>query len=477
MAGYYKDTRQSPGLPNIRVTRTDVGRPSLNVIDALVSPSDYLIGDVEVNMKYPGYRDSVYSYRTNRSSSGILNSGKLLSDVPIIESLDNQVKPDTGHEFDSVKHTMVPWNRWRTYSFDYDVVTGNAGRMHYSGPIAHFGFLTSAGYLGMASQRNVDGASVFGPSIPDLAPSWGTKAIAKTQPTKSNASIATALIELRDGLPNMPGKALKNARGFTDLTKVGPDEFLNYVFGLVPALSDIRSLAVSIVNQKKILDQFQRDNDKVVRRRYGFPVQATQQTWTEQVVNAQWNILPGLGFNSATSRFDTEGLLQGQSHTAHRTLSKRDRIWFSGAFRYHLASTDSQWGRIERTSQLMAKLLGARLDAQSLWAAMPWSWLVDWFADVGDIIGNATHSILDGQLLQYGYVMCESTQNSTFTSDNLQFKNGLVMDNLTTAFVTQRKQRVKATPYGFGLNSDSFSAQQWAILGALGMTKSPKSLF
>lgn len=475
MVGYYTDTRQAVGVPNIRITHLVPAHPQLSTVDALVPPHQYTDVNKEPNQRYPGYRDSVRSFRSNRSSSPDKPTS-ILGDVPAIQELTGQVQPDSGHEFDSVKHEMVPWDRFRPRRVDFN---SGGTPQSYIGPLFHGG-QTNATALGFKGDFDLgEGTSLWGPTIPDLTPDWGTKAIAKVAPTKSNASIATALIELRDGLPKMPGKALKGARGFKDLTKVGPEEFLNYVFGLVPTLSDIRSIASAIVNQKKILDQFQRDNDKVVRRRYGFPLQSDVQNWTtppgtaypaDRVIPVPFPTWAKLGSNVQLTEMFVEA-------PASRTLSTQSKIWFSGAFRYHLASTDSQWGRIERTSQLMAHLLGARLDAEALWAAMPWSWLVDWFSDVGDIISNATHAVLDGQLLQYGYVMCETTQYSTITSHNLTSRTGQRFGDITTAFITRRKQRVKATPYGFGLNPDSFSAQQWAILGSLGMTRAPKTLF
>jgi len=468
VADYFKDTRYAKGIPVSRYSYVDPNRPINSFYDEVVRPDKFLNQFEKLN-KYPGYQDSVRSFRTNRSVGPSTVSGKLLSNVPIIEELTETPKQDSGHEFDAVQHSIIPWNKWRDFTLNYDVSIGNAGPRTYRGPV----FLSDIHQdnrqaLGLSRNIGQD-FSLFGEAPADVAPSWGTKAIQKCAPTKSNASIATALIELRDGLPKMPGRALKNARGFKDLTKVGPEEFLNYVFGLVPTIGDLRSLASGIVNQKKILDQFQRDNDKVVRRRYGFPVRSSDQSWSAWVPATRLSILPSNGSDYGPSSYDSDGILRG-GPTVTRSFATRERIWFSGAFRYHLATTDSQWGRIERTSQLMAHLLGARLDFESMWAAMPWSWLVDWFSDVGDIVANASRAIYDGQLLQYGYVMCHTTHYNTYTFDDIS-NSKVKPSDLTTVYVTQRKQRVKATPYGFGLNPDSFSAQQWSILGALGLTK------
>jgi hypothetical protein len=41
---------------------------------------------------------------------------------------------------------------------------------------------------------------------------------------------------------------------------------------------------------------------------------------------------------------------------------------------------------------------------------------------------------------------------------------------LSQTFGTIQKIRRKATPYGFGLNPNTFSTRQWAIIAALGLT-------
>jgi len=140
------------------------------------------------------------------------------------------------------------------------------------------------------------------------------------------------------------------------------------------------------------------------------------------------------------------------------------------------------FSRIERTSQIASKWLGARLDANAFWQAMPWSWFIDWLSDIGVLIQNGNAAALDGQVLQWGYLMKHTLITKTFTTDSqMIFRHPervtRTIGNLSTTFVTERKQRVKATPYGFGINPDSFSAQQWAILGALGLTRGPNKLW
>jgi len=475
VVGYYKDTRHALNMPSYRV---GLDRGS-GVNYAESAPFEYLLPNIEQTQRYPGYQDSVYSYRTNRSSLPVNSSSpNLLGDVPIIQELreDKPDIPDTGHDFDSVQHRLIHFNLRKRQiiplSRQWDGST-------YYGPVGGiFAFEPNFGVekLGLRGSAGEQGITLF-PDVPDLTPNWGTKAIAKVAPTKPNASIAASLLELRDGLPSMPGKALKNAKGLGDLTKVGPEEFLNIVFGITPTVGDIRSVYLAVRNQHKILKQFQRDSDKIVRRRYGFPSMRDSQEWTADIGYGGLYFYPSSA-NFPASQAGASGIVgSGNDYTTHRMLTKQDTIWFSGAFRYHLASDTNAWGRIERTGQLVNQLLGSRLDANALWQAMPWSWLVDWFSDAGDIIANATSAALDGQLLQYGYVMKKSTHINTFTVKRVTFNNGLRIDDLSSSFVTQRKQRNRATPYGFGLNTDSFTDQQWSVLGALGYTKAFNKLF
>jgi hypothetical protein len=112
------------------------------------------------------------------------------------------------------------------------------------------------------------------------------------------------------------------------------------------------------------------------------------------------------------------------------------------------------------------------LDPNVLWRLAPWSWLVDWFVNAGDVISNLTDMAIDGLVLQYGYMM-----EHTIICDELRlvgprFKSGALVDT-TLCLVTETKQRVKATPYGFGLSWSSFSPTQLAILAALGITHAP----
>jgi hypothetical protein len=124
-----------------------------------------------------------------------------------------------------------------------------------------------------------------------------------------------------------------------------------------------------------------------------------------------------------------------------------------------------------------ANILGTRLTPEVLWELAPWSWLFDWQANVGDILSNLSLLSADGLVMRYGYLMCHTlAYNRYVIPAGARFTPGVETGPIFTVLGRETKERVRATPYGFGLNPDSFSIRQWAILGALGLTKTPRAL-
>jgi hypothetical protein len=81
----------------------------------------------------------------------------------------------------------------------------------------------------------------------------------------------------------------------------------------------------------------------------------------------------------------------------------------------------------------------------------------------------------DSLVMRWGYIMCHYTCRDTYLAEGVSLK-GNASGPLTQTFITDVKKRVKATPYGFGLDTGSFSERQWAILGALGISRGSRLL-
>jgi len=121
-------------------------------------------------------------------------------------------------------------------------------------------------------------------------------------------------------------------------------------------------------------------------------------------------------------------------------------------------------------------LLGLDLTAEVLWNLAPWSWLSDWVANTGDNISNASAFQQDGLVLRYGYLMVHRETYQTRRMDAVYDVRGNALLPGSIVLTTTSKTREPATPYGFGIDTSSFTGHQWGILGALGMTKAPNLL-
>jgi len=303
--------------------------------------------------------------------------------------------------------------------------------------------------------------SLLWPSIPtDLRSTMiqmGTTAIARTIPTNPASGVGQFLGELREGLPSLVGSKLRNS---SSLIRGSADEYLNYEFGVKPLISDVQNFVTATMESDKILKQLRRDSGRLVRRRYSFPVTRTTEV-LEDGTGTTRNPYPPLD----TRLFDAFG-------KRFKTRETVSRTWFSGAYTYHFNQGQRLWDKMERAEQEANRLYGLRLSPALAWELAPWSWAVDWVTNLGDVMTNISAFSRDGLVLVYGYVMTEMSITDTYVLPCTPHGMGRI--NLVQRFTTRVKKRVKATPYGFGLDPDwkDFSVRQLAILGALGITRS-----
>jgi len=136
---------------------------------------------------------------------------------------------------------------------------------------------------------------------------------------------------------------------------------------------------------------------------------------------------------------------------------------------------DSLEDRLARYSLEARKLLGISLTPETLWNLAPWTWAVDWMGDIGTLLHNAAlFGQPDSLVMQYGYVMSHTVTERTEVLTGFLTKSGLSSTSMVYGIET--KTRRQATPFGFGVLATSFSAKQWAILAALGISSGPRRL-
>jgi hypothetical protein len=320
--------------------------------------------------------------------------------------------------------------------------------------------------------------NILAPPSPDSnLTAMGTTAIARCSPTNNIAAAANFLIELRsDGLPKLFGASLikervRSARGIGE-------EYLNEEFGWKPLIGDLKSLAFVVTHAHKVLSQYERDSGKVVRRGYRFPEENSQST---TVIGAQRGVVgdfTGLGWSPVNPGGDPVEILRygGLTGTLFRTRQTWKKVWFSGAFTYHLPVGYNSRIKMIEDARHASTLLGLDLTPEVLWNASPWTWAVGWFSNSGDVIANLSDWATDGLVLKYGYIMEHSIVKDRYFVDRGGGFSSPFAHPSPIVFSVETKRRQKATPFGFGLTVSGFSPRQLAITAALGLTRGIKRI-
>jgi len=292
----------------------------------------------------------------------------------------------------------------------------------------------------------------------------GTQAIAACAPTNNVASLATALLEFyREGVPKIIGASTWKSRASAARTaQSSGDEFLNVQFGWMPLVADVVDVAHGTRHLNKLLKQYVRDSGRMVRRRHSFPPIESVETVAVKT-KASPSLIGGESFSTVA---DFATLNQGTVFRERKTTLRR---WFSGAFTYHIPNDTGL--EVFKHASTADRLLGIELDPETLWNLTPWSWAIDWFSDVGDLVKNVTSWSSDGLVVKYGYVMEHSIVRDTYYFSG---PTGYITKEARpeiVVLVTETKLRRKATPFGFGFNFSSLTGRQKAIIAALGITR------
>jgi len=284
----------------------------------------------------------------------------------------------------------------------------------------------------------------------------GGTAISRSNPGKPVIDLAVSLSELfREGLPKMVGlQSLMNRAPSRVHNNIG-SEYLNMEFGWAPIISDLLSLCEIVVKSDDLLTQYRNRFGKNLRRKYRFPDQISTDN-----ISFTSNVTP-LG----TTHWRVPSHI---SSTVNGVRTYKQETWFSGSYRQYLASTD--FGRFKQEA---AHLLGLRVTPEVIWNLTPWTWLSDWFLNIGDVVSNISNTGTDGTPLRYGYIMQHTSVSATLVHRAVPFGG---TQPVTETVTLERKARRKASPYGFGLAPGVTTPKQAAILGALALTRLPEDI-
>lgn len=304
--------------------------------------------------------------------------------------------------------------------------------------------------------------------------SRGSEAWNRLKPTAPTFDLALNILELKD----VPGM-LKNhteilmdrmrnfrySRGKSKAKATG-EWYLAINFGWIPLLEGYKDFVKAQSTMQKDLDQIIRDAGRPVKRRRELSDKEFENS--EKITTFKDTAL-GFDPTLVTQCWGNSGLCHGWIST-----NQTSKTWAVAQFRYHLPPGPRTVGWRRR---LMRRLFGVRPTPSIIYNLMPWSWLLDYFTDLGQFVDAVSPGVEDSLAADYFYLMrsLEWVTTTKATRSACTSLDGSRYSDVSTMLVTKRiiKMRMVGSPFGFGLREGDLSLKQKAILGALGLSRLP----
>lgn len=423
MAGYYTTSRQVP----------------------LLQYQFKKDGAVLSNVSLTG-KQTTMSYRSSQPAGA---NEQTYADLLRPLAYSTLMSSDDGHDFYTSKATLLKGNAFK----------GEGGypvqRPSSNGSVVVSPLIPMALYMEL-----LDGASKYNPptmSVNDKT-FYGNRFISEVAPTAPSASLANFLGEIsRDGLPSVISSVYANGRHITGQAKALGNDFLNVEFGWKPFMSDLASLMSAVTNSTRIINQYVKDSGKKNRREATLAM--------DPVVG---DLAPRSGYAVGIASQDG-GDYAANAYTSackiQQTLNTTYR--FVGSFTYALPGGSTLLEKAAYFGSLAQKVLGAGMTPEAIWNLAPWTWLVDWWLDVGSAVSAAQRLQTDNLVVRYGYIMKHTTDRRIFTLTGGSYK-GWSFPNLAMSLTYETKERWHSTPFGFAVNPATvFNANRAAIVASL----------
>jgi hypothetical protein len=306
----------------------------------------------------------------------------------------------------------------------------------------------------------------------------GVQAWKKFRPKLFLADMGQFVGEIQETLPMLKTSASMFTRRFLDtfgtstrhqamMSKTMSNHWLNAQFGWAPFISDITKFLKKFRDFDRKLQQCIRDNGKDIRRR---GILKSTMGGPGDVTITESNGIPGWDTVYVQPFSLYNSLIDPYSGHVKSTLSytTKYQTWFSACFRYWVPDFESNDFAFERILNFM-RMYGLRITPSLVYNLTPWSWMADWFGNIGDNIDNYTANQDDNLTAKYAFIMKTITEEVINESRvkcggrevlGLRWRRGVVA-----------KTRVHASQFGFSLTMPEFSAWHWSILASLGFSR------
>lgn len=264
------------------------------------------------------------------------------------------------------------------------------------------------------------------------------KAYSTMKPNNPIVDLFTFVAEIRD-------LAHLNFSSIRSIKDIG-NNWLAFQFGWKPLLSDIRKMVKAIFQIDSMLQNLIRNNGLPIRRRA-----KVFNDSTSKVLSSANTI--GINRNTWVDWPDRTNRYPSARYEIKRSL--QTEVWASSSFIFYLK--DIELPSVKQ--RLKLGLLGMNPTPASVWNALPWSWLIDWLTNIGDILNNMSSIAGERLVAQYFYVMGRTLRTYEWFGTDGYY-------DCSAKHIFESKVREVGHPYGLAFGSN-LTTLQFSILAAL----------
>lgn len=191
------------------------------------------------------------------------------------------------------------------------------------------------------------------------------------------------------------------------ILRSGAEGYLSYQFGIAPLLSDIENLAKALKNYRREVQNLL-DRERTVQKRHFESVLGT-----DEFVDV-----------AATAAVKPQSNADGVFTQSRATTYDVRKFNATMEFTYELSE-------YERRNALVGGLLdsiGVSLNPAIIWNAIPWSFTVDWVAQVGGLIDSFKLRQLEPRVIIHNYCWSVSVRRQTVSQMAIGIGGGRIAD-------------------------------------------------
>jgi hypothetical protein len=328
--------------------------------------------------------------------------------------------------------------------------------------------------------------SVNSPLFPGISNTDRDRAWKLSKPKLERVNSFVSIAELRD-LPRMlkatarTFKELWERRG-RELFDNAPDTFLSHEFGWRPFLRDLSNMIELVHSAEEAMEKVKSRNGKPTRRHVTItgnrievevpdkadPTKTRKKVIRVDPIVSSTMVASGTGNQCLPSSLPTT-YFDG-SPTWELWEIKEDLLIASSKWTYYNPFFDASVSGYETTLSGIRRyltLFGLRATPSNIWRATPWTWLIDWFSNLGDLIDQMSDYAVDEVVCWYMFVTRIQKVTRRFVQI-LPFKDPGPLSLVWEKIYSSKERVNNMSPYGFHLAWDDLTPRQLMILAALG---------